>query len=102
MSVVAIDGPTRGSLAEKPRQTGESTCSCGLAMARRSRQAPQLAATWIVHTITERLASRVKGLTGYFCVLLLTIPAAAGAGTGVCVGGCGKKSLVQLHEILRD
>jgi hypothetical protein len=36
-----------------------------------SRQAPQLAATWIVGAITERLASRVKGLTGDFCVLLL-------------------------------
>jgi hypothetical protein len=43
----------------------------GQAMDQRSRQAPQLAATWIVGGIEERLASRVKGLTAHFCVLLL-------------------------------
>jgi len=44
-------------------------------MDRRSRQAPQRAATKCLTRITERLAIRVKGLTADFCVLLVTNPA---------------------------
>jgi hypothetical protein len=90
------DDPLPKNLAK----TGELTC-VGQANGSTVAQAPQLAATWIVGDITERLASRVKGLTDDFCILLLTLPAAACVGTGACVDGCGKKSLVQMHEILR-
>src|SRR5262245_58079004 len=65
------NGPTPDDpcykMPSKPAVAGNN----GGAMDRRSRQAPQLAATWIVGAITERLASRVKGLTADFCVLLL-------------------------------
>jgi len=47
---------------------------------RRSRQAPQRAATKQLADITERLAGRVKGLTARFDVLLLTVPAPDQAG----------------------
>jgi hypothetical protein len=54
--------------------------------------------------VTERLASRVKGLTGLFCVLLLTKtspnPPPAGLSTGR--RGCGKRSLVAAtHEFFK-
>jgi hypothetical protein len=62
-------------------------------MDRRSRQAPQRAATKLLARITERLAIRVKGLTAVFCVLLLTNPAQtrrpAGAQKGVATAAMG-------------
>jgi hypothetical protein len=69
-------------------------------MDRRSRQAPQLAATWIDGAITERLASRVKGLTADFCVLLLARKLRACRLNGHCVLRLRQKVLVQMHEIL--
>ena len=49
--------------------------------------------------ITERLASRVKGLTALFCVLLLTT-AARPAAAGTARRGCGNASLEQTHGFL--
>jgi hypothetical protein len=70
-------------------------------MDQRSQQAPQLAATWIVGAITERLASRVKGLTADFCVLLLTNPARnlppGGHSQGVAAAAKGLL-VAQTHE----
>ncbi|MFO1111176.1 MAG: hypothetical protein U1E61_18535, partial [Bradyrhizobium sp.] len=71
-------------------KTDGSAQIAGQAMDRRSRQAPQLAATWIVGAITERLASRVKGLTAEFCVLLLVKRPRHAAETGSARSGCGK------------
>src|SRR5947209_1601505 len=65
------NGPTPMIPAAKRRQCRQLPAKTGRAMNRRSQQAPQLAATWIVGAITERLASRVKGLTADFCVLLV-------------------------------
>jgi hypothetical protein len=53
---------------------GQVDAQSGQALNRRSRQAPQRAATEQLR-ITERLAARVKGLTTVFCILLLTNPA---------------------------
>src|ERR1700704_2997916 len=66
------------------------------AMDRWPRQAPQLAAT---ACITERLATRVKGLTSDFCVLLLTNPAQTRRPAGIRRGrrGCGRGFLVAAH-----
>jgi hypothetical protein len=54
-------------------------------MDQRSQQAPQLAATWIVGAITERLASRVKGLTADFCVLLVATTPEPAALSGIAL-----------------
>src|SRR5438552_14766331 len=64
-------GQPDGFLAAKCRQSRQFASNSGRAKDQRSQQAPQLAATWIVGAITERLASRVKGLTADFCVLLV-------------------------------
>src|SRR6195952_3226011 len=56
---------------------GQFDAQSSQVMDRRSRQAPQRAATEQLPRITERLASRVKGLTAVFCVLLLTRPVRA-------------------------
>jgi hypothetical protein len=66
----ANNGPTPMIPCRKPPAKPAVRLESGRAMDQRSQQAPQLAATWIVGAITERLASRVKGLTADFCVLL--------------------------------
>src|SRR3954469_7017120 len=55
---------------------------------RSSRQAPQRAATKSPARITERLESRVKGLTLLFCVLLLRNAVRPRQGT--CVPGTSR------------
>jgi hypothetical protein len=76
----------------------------GWAAGRSSQQAPQRAAIEYLACITERLESRVKGLTAVFCVLLLTMLSP----TRLPAGFCGTPQLRQnvfgrrrTHELLK-
>jgi hypothetical protein len=48
---------------------------------------PSTSATELLARITERLGSRVKGLTAVFCVLLLARPNPEPAARRACKGG---------------
>jgi hypothetical protein len=72
------------STAANVSPRGSRMCRHRQTMDRRSRQAPQRATTEQFGRITERLASRVKGLTAVFQVLLLTTPRRIDHLAGLC------------------